>query len=111
VYFAVWAPDAVRVSVIGEFNGWDRSRDALVPRARSGIWEGFVAGAKAGQRYKYHVVPRAGPAADKADPLAFQAELPPDTAAQAEPVAWHGYPQSIRLTLPPLAICFSGAEG
>jgi 1,4-alpha-glucan branching enzyme len=82
VYFAIWAPNAARVSVIGEFNGWDRSRDGLAPRARSGIWEGFVAGAKLGQRYKYHVVPRAGPAFDKADPLAFQAEAPPDTASR-----------------------------
>jgi 1,4-alpha-glucan branching enzyme len=91
VYFAVWAPNATRVSVIGEFNAWDPARDRLGARAGSGIWEGFVAGAKVGQRYKYHVVPRGGAPVDKADPLAFWAEVPPSTASRicALDYAWN----------------------
>jgi 1,4-alpha-glucan branching enzyme len=82
VYFAVWAPNASRVSVIGDFNAWDPARDRLAPRARSGIWEGFVPAAKAGVRYKYHVVGADGRGVDKADPLAFRAEVPPLTASR-----------------------------
>lgn len=80
-YFAVWAPDAERVSVIGDFNGWDRKAHPLEPRGVSGIWEGFVPGAREGQIYKYHVVSRWGHRADKADPFAFQAECPPRTGS------------------------------
>jgi 1,4-alpha-glucan branching enzyme len=82
VYFAVWAPNATRVSVIGDFNGWERGRDPLAPRDRSGIWEGFVVGVKPGERYKYHVVARGGGSVDKADPLAFWSEVPPQTASR-----------------------------
>ncbi len=81
-YFAVWAPGAERVSVIGDFNGWTRDRDALRRRAESGIWEGFVPGADAGHRYKYHVVSQyGGYRVDKADPLARHGEVPPATAS------------------------------
>ena len=55
VYFAVWAPDAEAVSVIGDFNGWHAGRTSLQPRGESGIWEGFVAGLGVGAVYKYHV--------------------------------------------------------
>ena len=80
--FAVWAPDAGRVSVIGDFNGWDRSANPMSPRDSSGIWEAFVPGVGSGQRYKYHVAAREGGwSADKADPFAFQAEEPPKTAS------------------------------
>jgi len=82
VYFAVWAPNAAGVSVIGDFNAWERGRHALAPRASSGIWEGFVAGARRGERYKYHVVSHSGAAFDKADPLAFHTEVPPRTASR-----------------------------
>ncbi|HZI82402.1 MAG TPA: 1,4-alpha-glucan branching enzyme, partial [Casimicrobiaceae bacterium] len=55
VAFAVWAPNAEAVSVIGDFNGWDRARHPLARRRDgSGIWEGFIAGVGAGARYKYH---------------------------------------------------------
>jgi 1,4-alpha-glucan branching enzyme len=81
-HFAVWAPNARSVSVIGDFNGWDRSRHPLQTRASSGIWEGFVPGVETGTFYKYHVVSRAGGfAVDKADPFAFHAEAPPRTAS------------------------------
>src|SRR5437764_7116326 len=56
VVFGVWAPSAERVSVIGDFNGWDREAAPLAPRAGSGIWESFVDGASVGDVYKFHVV-------------------------------------------------------
>ncbi|MBM3312183.1 MAG: 1,4-alpha-glucan branching protein GlgB, partial [Candidatus Aminicenantes bacterium] len=80
--FAVWAPDAERVSVVGDFNGWDGSRHHLRPRASSGIWEGFVPGVQAGMAYKYRLDSRfGGYRVDKADPFAVLAETPPKTAS------------------------------
>ena len=71
--FAVWAPNAERVSVIGDFNGWDRGSDPLEPVASSGIWAGRVEGAHEGQAYKFHVRSRvADHHVDKADPFAFR---------------------------------------
>ncbi|HWP29019.1 MAG TPA: 1,4-alpha-glucan branching protein GlgB [Chloroflexota bacterium] len=82
VYFAVWAPNAERVSVIGDFNGWDPTAHPLQPREQSGIWEGFVPGVAPGAIYKYHLVSRYhGYRVDKADPFAFYAEVPPRTAS------------------------------
>jgi 1,4-alpha-glucan branching enzyme len=82
IYFAVWAPDAAGVSVIGDFNGWDRSRHSLRPRASSGIWEGFIEGLGPGTAYKYFIVSRRdGYTVEKADPFAFYAETPPKTAS------------------------------
>ncbi len=80
--FAVWAPNADEVSVVGDFNGWLPGADALRPRASSGIWEGRVEGAGPGSLYKYHIVNRAaGFAADKTDPVGFSFEIAPRTAA------------------------------
>ena len=76
VRFAVWAPNARAVSVVGDFNGWDPSVDRLAPVDETGIWEGVVDGAATGERYKYLV-----DGAEKADPLAFCAEPPPKTAS------------------------------
>ncbi len=82
VYFAVWAPDARRVSVIGDFNGWDGASHPLRPRGSSGIWEGFVPGLGHGAIYKYRVESRYnGYVVEKADPFAFRAETPPKTAS------------------------------
>ena len=80
--FALWAPNAERVSVIGPWNGWDPALHALRPAASSGLWSGFVPGAGVGSPYKYHVVPRGGgPGSDRADPFAFATEPPPATAS------------------------------
>ena len=70
VAFAVWAPNAESVSVIGDFNGWERSKHLLARRDDgSGIWHGFIAGVAAGERYKYHVASRyQGYRVDKGDP-------------------------------------------
>ncbi|HEY8520684.1 MAG TPA: 1,4-alpha-glucan branching protein GlgB [Gammaproteobacteria bacterium] len=84
VHFAVWAPNAEQVSVIGDWNGWDASRDPLVPRSDgSGIWEGFVPDIGRGAVYKYRVRSRYhGYEADKGDPFAFLWETPPATASR-----------------------------
>ena len=81
-YFAVFAPNAEYVSVMGDFNGWDKGSQPLRSRASSGIWEGFVPGIAEGARYKYHVASRyGGYRADKADPFAFSQERPPATGS------------------------------
>jgi 1,4-alpha-glucan branching enzyme len=81
-FFAVWAPGAPYVAVIGDFNGWDRGSHPLHPREQSGIWEGFVPGVGPGAAYKYHVASRYhGYRADKIDPFAFYHEAPPRTAS------------------------------
>lgn len=82
VFFAVWAPNAQRVSVIGDFNGWDTQRNQLKLRGASGIWEGVVSGIGKGTHYKYHIVSKYnGYEVDKADPFAIHAETPPRTAS------------------------------
>ncbi|MEW5913582.1 MAG: 1,4-alpha-glucan branching protein GlgB [Thermodesulfobacteriota bacterium] len=81
-HFAVWAPNAHAVFVMGDFNGWDQHDTPLRARGSSGIWEGFRPGASPGQRYKYHIESKnLGYQVDKADPFAFQAEEPPLTAS------------------------------
>jgi 1,4-alpha-glucan branching enzyme len=81
-YFAVWAPNAKRVTVIGDFNGWDKTASNLHPRGCSGIWESFIPGVGKGALYKYHIVSRmARYRVDKADPIAFFSEPPPSTAS------------------------------
>jgi 1,4-alpha-glucan branching enzyme len=82
--FAVWAPNAAEVSVIGDWNGWNSDADKLKVRGDgSGIWEGEVAGALHGHAYKYRIVSRTGGyQVEKADPFAMLAELPPATASR-----------------------------
>jgi 1,4-alpha-glucan branching enzyme len=82
--FAVWAPNARTVAVIGDFNGW--SADAHPLRVRgdgSGLWQGFVPGVKRGDAYKFRIVStRGGFTTDKADPFALYAQTPPATASR-----------------------------
>jgi 1,4-alpha-glucan branching enzyme len=81
-YFAVWAPNAAEVAVMGEFNHWDKASHALRSRGDSGIWEGFISGVGRGTIYKYHIISRyQGYQVDKSDPLALYNELPPRTAS------------------------------
>ncbi len=85
IYFAVWAPNAEHVGVMGSFNDWDKDRHPLGPFENSGIWHGFIPGLESGVAYKYHVRSRhQGYRADKTDPFAFFTELSPQTAS----VAW-----------------------
>jgi 1,4-alpha-glucan branching enzyme len=80
--FAVWAPNAESVSVVGDFNRWDNGANPLQLRATSGIWEGFVADVGEGAVYKYHIVSsHGGYVVDKADPFGFHGEEPPRTAS------------------------------
>ena len=81
-YFAVWAPDAEAVSVIGEFNGWNKASHRLAPKADTGIWEGFFSGVGKGALYKYHIASRfQAYSVDKADPFSLFNEIPPKTAS------------------------------
>ncbi len=84
VSFAVWAPEARAVSVIGDFNGWKPEANRLEGRWNgSGIWEGFIPGLETGAHYKYHITSHhRGFKVAKADPFAFSCELPPNTASQ-----------------------------
>jgi 1,4-alpha-glucan branching enzyme len=80
-HFAVWAPNADYVSVVGDFNGWDPGRHRLHPTGSSGIWSGFLPGVKPGTCYKYHIASPGGFQAEKSDPYAFTCEVPPKTAS------------------------------
>lgn len=92
VYFAVWAPNAEYVSVVGQFNEWNRNRTRLAPRGESGIWEVFIPGLSTGVFYKFHIKSRYHHyKVDKADPFAFASEVPPGTASAVWDLAyeWH----------------------
>jgi 1,4-alpha-glucan branching enzyme len=82
VHFAVWAPDAEGVFVVGDFNGWNKASHRLRPRGQSGIWEGFIPGVGKGACYKYYICSRYhGYRAEKADPFALRNEMPPRTGS------------------------------
>ena len=82
VFFAVWAPNAIRVSVTGDFNKWDGRCHMMRVRGSTGVWELFIPGLKAGTVYKYEVKSRyKGFLAEKADPYAFYSELRPKSAS------------------------------
>jgi 1,4-alpha-glucan branching enzyme len=90
VRFAVWAPDAERVSVVGPFNGWDGRCHPMRSRGGSGVWELFLPGLAAGELYKYEIRNRAsGELLLKSDPYARQAELRPATASVVAAPAAH----------------------
>ena len=87
--FAVWAPNAREVSVIGDFNGWSRTSHYLSPKKdNSGVWEGFIPGVGKGALYKYSLRTREGRVIEKGDPFAFFWEVSPKTAS----IVWpHDY--------------------
>lgn len=81
-YFAVWAPNATYISVIGDFNKWDTHAHPLFVRLdQSGIWEGFIPGVAKGEAYKYHIHGYKGAKLDKGDPFAHYWQKRPDTAS------------------------------
>ena len=85
-HFAVWAPNARSVSVIGDFNDWDVRKNPLRALGKSGIWAAFMPDVGQGALYKYHIVSREGDyQTDRADPVAFFSETPPKTAS----VVWN----------------------
>ncbi|CAN5666343.1 1,4-alpha-glucan branching protein GlgB [soil metagenome] len=92
VHFAVWAPNARRVSVVGSFNDWDGRRHAMRLRRDTGIWEIFVPGAEAGAAYKYEILGADGAVQPlKADPFARASEFRPANASIVAPVLAHDW--------------------
>ncbi|MDR3031551.1 MAG: 1,4-alpha-glucan branching protein GlgB, partial [Kitasatospora sp.] len=79
--FAVWAPNAVGVRVVGSFNHWDGTAHPMRSLGSSGVWEVFLPGVGEGDRYKYQILTRHGHRLEKADPLARATQCPPDTAS------------------------------
>ncbi|MCK4727480.1 MAG: 1,4-alpha-glucan branching enzyme, partial [Desulfobacterales bacterium] len=92
VSFAVWAPSAKRISLVGDFNNWDGRLFPMRRMGASGIWELFVPGLKAGTLYKYEIKTASGDLRIKTDPYAFAMELRPKTASivwDLEAYEWH----------------------
>ena len=90
--FAVWAPNAARVSVVGDWNRFDGTAQPMRPREPYGVWELFIPGVRPGMLYKYEVRARTGELRVKADPFAWQAEVPPATASivpAQDAYVWH----------------------
>ena len=81
MHFAVWAPNADRVSVVGDFNGWDGRVHPMRQLMPSGVWEIFVPDLPVGQKYKYEIRTKTGAILKKADPFAFAFEVPPQSAS------------------------------
>ena len=103
--FVVWAPNASFVSVVGDFNEWDRTKAPMSQRAdSSGVWECFVPEARHGQRYKY-LLSWPGGSDERADPFALFCEHPPATAS----IIWGPKARMLQAETPPCAPCFRHA--
>ncbi|HEY6834177.1 MAG TPA: 1,4-alpha-glucan branching protein GlgB [Pseudolabrys sp.] len=99
VAFVTWAPNAQRVSVVGDFNFWDGRRHAMRVRG-NGYWEIFVPGARAGDKYKYEIFTRSGALLPlKSDPVAFGAEIRPSTASMVVDATLLPKPQPTRANI------------
>ncbi|TRW99504.1 1,4-alpha-glucan branching protein GlgB [Paracoccus sp. M683] len=90
-HFAVWAPNAARVSVIGDFNQWDGRRHPMRRRGVTGMWELFIPGIAEGALYKYEIAPQSGAVQEKADPVGFGAQHPPQTASVVRDISGYGW--------------------
>ncbi|MCV3273156.1 1,4-alpha-glucan branching protein GlgB [Roseobacter sinensis] len=91
-HFAVWAPNAARVSVVGDFNTWDGRRHILRRRGQTGVWETFIPGIGDGDVYKFEVLDRDGHLLpQKADPVGFGAEHPPRTGSVVRDIRDHAW--------------------
>jgi len=94
VHFAVWAPNADRVSVIGDFNAWDGRVHPMRHLLPNGVWELFIPNLPDGQKYKYEIRTRGGTILKKSDPFAFAFEVPPQTASVIRDIShyeWHDH--------------------
>ncbi len=92
VHFAVWAPNAERVSVVGNHNGWDPHAHPMQPRAEAGMWETFIPDVGTGALYKYHIESRLNNyQVDKADPYGYAAEVRPQTASRVWDLAGYSW--------------------
>ncbi len=90
-HFAVWAPNARRVSVVGDFNVWDGRRHPMRRVGASGVWELFMPGLGDGSLYKYEIAPQDGAPFLKADPVAFGAQHPPETSSVVRDISGYGW--------------------
>ena len=109
--FAVWAPSARAVRVVGDFNGWDGRIHPMRALGSSGVWEIFLPDVGAGAHYKYEVVTQEGQLSLRADPFAFAAELPPATASivsrsehEWRDAEWFAHRESTDLMHSPISI-------
>lgn len=91
VHFCVWAPNASAVSVVGEFNGWDSTRNSMSSRGPSGLWETFVANVDEGAAYMFDVTGIDGLVRRKADPFGFGSEHPPEKASIVRDISGFGW--------------------
>ncbi len=90
-HFAVWAPNARRVSVVGDFNAWDGRRYVMRRRGATGVWEIFLPGVGDGTAYKYEVMGAGGELHMKADPVGFGSQHPPETASIVRDISGYGW--------------------
>lgn len=90
-HFAVWAPNAARVSVVGDFNQWDGRRNPMRRVGNTGAWEIFIPALGDGTLYKYEIAPRDGAPFQKADPVGFGAQHPPATASVVRDISGYGW--------------------
>ncbi|WP_417270841.1 1,4-alpha-glucan branching protein GlgB [Celeribacter sp.] len=91
VHFAVWAPNAQRISVVGEFNHWDGRRHPMRPAGQTGVWEIFMPDVGEGDLYKYEIAGANGVVALKADPVGFGSEHPPEKASVVRDISGYGW--------------------
>ena len=89
--FAVWAPNAKGVSVVGDFNDWAPETHTLYPVAASGVWAGYIPGLAKGELYKYAVIKNDGHTVLKTDPFALCTEIRPGVAARTWDLDGHGF--------------------
>ena len=98
-HFAVWAPNARRVSVVGNFNGWDGRRHLMRLRGQTGVWEVFLPGIGEGEAYKYELLgPHGQLLPQKSDPFGFGAEHPPKTASVVRKLRGHDWADKAWMT-------------
>jgi len=90
-HFAVWAPSATRVSVVGDFNLWDGRRHPMRRVGVTGVWEIFLPDIAEGALYKYEIAPEHGKPFLKADPMAFGAQHPPETSSVVRDITGYGW--------------------
>jgi 1,4-alpha-glucan branching enzyme len=95
IYFAVWAPNAQAVSVIGEFNNWDNEKNPMVKVGPIGVFETFIPEAGIGQLYKYHIIGMHGEELYKADPYGNQAEKRPGTASRITDISTYKWTDKV----------------
>ncbi|MCO4849046.1 MAG: 1,4-alpha-glucan branching protein GlgB [Yoonia sp.] len=91
VHFAVWAPNARRVSIIGAFNNWDGRRNPMRPAGQTGVWEVFLPNLGDGDLYKYEIVGADGSIGQKADPVGFGSQHPPEKASIIRDITGYGW--------------------